>query len=265
MKTTIFLRFGIGGLIAWASLLLLSLILPETQLSWPAVLLTFGILVLIPSALLKLDLLPQKTRFPIIIGVLLASLAFLSPSSGMCSMLCLPYLLGLGFILFLRLRENRVLFSLTNLALLYLLIAGMWLFAERAGFRPLGFDPLINLLTAIHFHFAGFLLTGLAALYTRNFPSHSDIYFNLALLGGAPLVATGITITHFHGPFFVESVAACWMALTGIWVALKIIKTPPHWLGLIGASFLLFGMFLAIYPNESGLSFLSFSFYVLLR
>jgi hypothetical protein len=39
----------------------------------------------------------------------------------------------------------------------YLLVAGAWLVASRAGLRPLAFHEPIVLLTAVHFHFAGSL------------------------------------------------------------------------------------------------------------
>jgi hypothetical protein len=47
----------------------------------------------------------------------------------------------------------------------YLFVAALWLMASRAGLHPFGFREPIVLLTAVHFHFAGFasaLLAGLA-------------------------------------------------------------------------------------------------------
>jgi hypothetical protein len=46
----------------------------------------------------------------------------------------------------------------------YLLVAGVWLVASRAGFHPLGFQEPIVLLTGVHFHFAGFASAVLAGL-----------------------------------------------------------------------------------------------------
>ena len=43
-----------------------------------------------------------------------------------------------------------------TLALIYLPVGGAWFVASRAGFSPLGFQEPIVLLTAIHFHYAGF-------------------------------------------------------------------------------------------------------------
>ena len=48
--------------------------------------------------------------------------------------------------------------------LLYLAVGGTWTVIARAGLRPLGFPDLIVLLTAVHFHYAGFALLVLAGL-----------------------------------------------------------------------------------------------------
>ena len=46
----------------------------------------------------------------------------------------------------------------------YLLVAALWLVASRAGLHPFGFQEPIVLLTAVHFHFAGFASALLAGL-----------------------------------------------------------------------------------------------------
>ena len=46
----------------------------------------------------------------------------------------------------------------------YLVVGALWLVISRLGSRPLGFDEPIVLLTAVHFHFAGFLSAVLAGL-----------------------------------------------------------------------------------------------------
>jgi hypothetical protein len=50
----------------------------------------------------------------------------------------------------------------------YLIVGGTWLVASRLGLQPVGFQEPIVLLTAVHFHFAGFLSAVLAGLtYAR--------------------------------------------------------------------------------------------------
>jgi len=51
----------------------------------------------------------------------------------------------------------------------YLLVAGMWLVASRAGVQLLAFHEPIVLLTAVHFHFAGFASAVLAGLTDEAF------------------------------------------------------------------------------------------------
>jgi len=46
----------------------------------------------------------------------------------------------------------------------YLIVAGTWLVASRLGLQPVGFQEPIVLLTAVHFHFAGFLSAVFAGL-----------------------------------------------------------------------------------------------------
>ena len=46
----------------------------------------------------------------------------------------------------------------------YLIVGGSWLVASRFGLNPVGFQEPIVLLTAVHFHFAGFLSAVLAGL-----------------------------------------------------------------------------------------------------
>lgn len=51
----------------------------------------------------------------------------------------------------------------------YLLVAGAWLVASRAGLQLLAFREPIVLLTAVHFHFAGFASSVLAGLTYERF------------------------------------------------------------------------------------------------
>ena len=49
----------------------------------------------------------------------------------------------------------------------YIAVGGVWLVASRAGLHPAGFQEPIVLLTAVHFHFAGFLSSIFAGLTFR--------------------------------------------------------------------------------------------------
>ena len=64
--------------------------------------------------------------------------------------------------------ESLTLFRLTILmARLDLVVGGSWLVASRLGMHPLGIQEPIGLLTAVHFHFAGFATAMIAAAMLR--------------------------------------------------------------------------------------------------
>lgn len=66
----------------------------------------------------------------------------------------------------------------------YLIVGGTWLVASRLGLQPVGFQEPIVLLTAVHFHFAGFLSATLAGLtYERLRESRWGKWLRAALLG----------------------------------------------------------------------------------
>lgn len=85
--------------------------------------------------------------------------------------------------------------------LIYLVIGGGWFVFSRYGLQPLGFGDTIVLLTAIHFHYAGFAAPILVGLAGRTL-SDTDVRARrllwmscLAVITGTPLVAAGITFS----------------------------------------------------------------------
>ncbi len=82
-------------------------------------------------------------------------------------------------------------------------VGAAWLVAYCAGWAPWGFNPLIVLLTAAHFHHAGFTLPLIAGLNAQADPCRWNVRSCYAILAGVPLVAVGITCTHFGiAPWF---------------------------------------------------------------
>lgn len=85
--------------------------------------------------------------------------------------------------------------------LIYIAIGGFWIFGSRLGIHPLGFDEIIILLTAIHFHYAGFaapLLLGLIGRVLAMPVSMKWKVYRLSVGGiitGIPLLAMGITFS----------------------------------------------------------------------
>lgn len=101
---------------------------------------------------------------------------------------------------------------------IYLSIGGFWTVVARLGARPLDFSDVIVGATAVHFHYAGFILpvlTGLAGRRLRNAASRAAC---LGLALGVPLVAVGITLSAF-GVRVVELLAASFLVAAGLLAA----------------------------------------------
>lgn len=81
---------------------------------------------------------------------------------------------------------------------LYLAVGGAWLIASRLGMQPAGFVEPIVLLTAVHFHFAGFLCCVFAGLTYRKLRGSSWAKpIGIALIGtvcGPGMLAIGFMI-----------------------------------------------------------------------
>lgn len=80
-----------------------------------------------------------------------------------------------------------------------LVVGGSWLVASRLGMRPMGIQEPIGLLTAVHFHFAGFATATIAAA-TLQFAERRGkvrgLRFLIAIVIGMPfVVAAGFVIS----------------------------------------------------------------------
>jgi len=84
--------------------------------------------------------------------------------------------------------------------MLFLPVGAGWLLASRFGTQPIGFGETIVLLTATHFHFAGFaapILTGMAGRALVGARSVTSVFgvSGILVIAGTPLVAAGITFS----------------------------------------------------------------------
>ncbi|MDI1313176.1 YndJ family transporter [Prosthecobacter sp.] len=133
-------------------------------------------------------------------------------------------------------------------------IGAAWLVANRANWTPWGFDPLIVLLTAAHFHHAGFTLPLMAGLNAKAKPGCWTRFSCVAILLGVPLVAVGITCTHFGVLKFVEPFGVTILVMGALGVALSqmrrgLEKKHPNWTRfgfLISGASLFIAMLLAL-------------------
>jgi hypothetical protein len=123
--------------------------------------------------------------------------------------------------------------------LIYLPVGGMWLIMSRLGTQPLGFGDTIVLLTAAHFHFAGFaapILAGLAGRMLDGGGARRQL-FQLAAVGiiaGTPIVATGITFSPV-----VAFIGAIVISLGLIFLAIVVLVWVIRSVGSASAQFLL--------------------------
>jgi hypothetical protein len=87
-----------------------------------------------------------------------------------------------------------------DVGMLFLPVGAAWLVASRLGTQPIGFGETIVLLTATHFHFAGFAapilagMAGRALIGTRSVRSLFAVA-GILVIAGTPLVAVGITFS----------------------------------------------------------------------
>jgi hypothetical protein len=99
------------------------------------------------------------------------------------------------------------------------LVGTVWLVIDGYQLTPLGFSPLIVRLTAVHFHFAGFILPVIAATLARAYPSRLANAAAVVALLGVPSTAIGITATQLGAPHVVEALLALPMIAGALLVA----------------------------------------------
>jgi hypothetical protein len=204
---------ALGGGLAW---LLLLALLPVAS---PTIILITGLLLLALLVFVPLALglaagssayHTRRWRFVLYVQPFAAAataLAFLLPAGLAAGVLALSWLLFasaaalLGVLRLFGQHARDAAEICIDIGLMLLPIGGFWLAMARFGARPLGFGDTIVLLTAVHFHYAGFALLVLAGLAGRRLGANASLArgcFRLAAAGmivGVPLVALGITFS----------------------------------------------------------------------
>lgn len=156
---------------------------------------------------------------------LLLLAAFLLPAGPLAAALTLPWLATTALIALSGLARawNRRFWPLETLCvdagLAYLVVGGVWAAIARSGARPLNFEPVIVLLTAIHFHHAGFVLPILTGLAARRLGGPLARATAVGVVVGMAAVALGVTLTYLHGPRLVETASVWLLALSGLLAA----------------------------------------------
>ncbi|HEY3229481.1 MAG TPA: YndJ family protein [Roseiflexaceae bacterium] len=130
--------------------------------------------------------------------------------------------------------------------LFYLPVGAVWLIFSRLGANPLGFDNTIVILTAVHFHYAGFGAPILAGLAGRRLATIRPAAWRLfrpvaaGVIAGIALVAAGITLARFTPLLEVAAAvlfAASLLGLAGLVLFVVVPATQPRFArGLLAVS-----------------------------
>jgi YndJ-like protein len=136
-----------------------------------------------------------------------------------CVWLLVTLLVSLfGLVRFLPRGATRAEEFAIDAGLIYLSVGGGWFVLSRAGSQPLGFGDTIVLLTAVHFHYAGFaapLLAGMCGRMLRDEDRRARRCLRIicvAVIAGTPLVAAGITFSP------VLALAGAVLIASGLWL-----------------------------------------------
>lgn len=195
---------------------------------WIIALLTFSILILMPAAT-DLGAAGQRQRFGWwqTIAAVLVSFSLCAPHGTISALFACPWLMLCSLHAWVEIRRlsDRSAGSLcVSASRIFPAIGAAWLVAHRANWTPWNFDPLIVLLTAAHFHHAGFTLPLMAGLNAKASPGRLTKFSCVAILAGVPLVAAGITCTHFGVLPFVEPFGVVILVLGALGVAVSQIQ-----------------------------------------
>jgi hypothetical protein len=221
------LAIASAGLITW----LLALVALPPDLSVQARILLLAPLVIVPLLVEAVPpaarLLPADGRIALTMALpLIVGMAF--PPGLVAAALSLPWLvLAGGFGIAAAWRGARQLPGIlhpdraselgTLAAFGFLAVAALFLLFDRLGFQPGGFSADIILLTAVHFHFAGFGLLFVASTLAATHPMVRGSVFGL--LAGIPITAAGFVT----GSTALSAAGALVTGLSGIGLALALL------------------------------------------
>lgn len=221
------------GAMVWVLMLAWQLPSPQTS-AWAIALLQLAPLVLVPLALRLVEpdgtwiVLRAAWRLAILWqlpAALLLAIAFLLDQSPLATALALPWLITTMLIAFTGVLRVRLegwrswQETATSAGLVYIAVGGVWTMLDRLGVQPLSFDPIIVLLTAIHFHYAGFLFPLFTGLAAKKLEGGVATLAAVGVVLGVPLVAIGITATQLGFDPIIEASAAWLASLAGVLAA----------------------------------------------
>lgn len=232
------------GFLVWLLVIFYFFPFQPKELDYVKILILAAPLWLMPLAL-EVMVFSSKIRWMALILASTLAVSFCLSSSILAAILSVPWLCFALWLSWQTWQERQDKLS-HLLAVFFLIVGAAWAFADRLGFEAFGFDSTIVLLTAAHFHYAGFCLMLIAGWTKRK----SAVY---GVLIGVPMVAIGISSSHLDGPPLLEVVAVTIMVAAGIWVGLLHLSLAVKsrfntyaWLWLLAGLALIGGMVLAL-------------------
>jgi uncharacterized protein (UPF0548 family) len=197
------------------------------QPDWAPAILLLGPLVVVPLGLALLDGFEDRRGIAAVAQLITAlcfAVSFLFPAPGpVAGAWTLPWIVFTAWLAWkgatavwrggsARL-EDLCLYA----GLIFIPIGSVWAAASRYGVQPMGFGEPIVLLTAAHFHYAGFALPILTGLAARELRTSIGRVAAGGVLAGVPLVAVGITVGRWY--HWVELLAAWELSAASLLVA----------------------------------------------
>lgn len=158
-------------------------------------------------------------------AALFFTLAYCFPKNIWAGLFTIPWLFFTLFLFiesFLYFKKNINHSNFINwTAFGFLFIGAIWAVFDRFGIRPLDFNPEIVFLTVAHFHYAGFVLTS-ASGWTKEKLKNKWLGKIIAhgIISGVILVAAGIINSRLGGSPTLEFLAAWWMAISAVILAI---------------------------------------------
>lgn len=186
-------------------------------------------------------------------AAVLLGLSYFLPQGPLAASLAVPWFVTTALIagyglLQLWKRGLRPLHSVClDAGLVFVVVGGAWAVADRLGFRPLDFEGVIVLLTAIHFHYAGFALPIVTGLAARQLHGWTATCAGVGVIAAVPMVAVGITATQLQLGSLTECLAAWLMALSGMlaaWLHLQL-ASRSDWPAVVRGLWAVSGLCLA--------------------
>ena len=214
MLSTFAKRSAAGGVIVWLITLLLTTSDSE-QAELVHKVVFWAVLVIVPlglsvvgderrSSLYKLVVFAQPVAALFTVASFFVQKGMLSAALASAWLILNILIALLGLIRLTSRGFQRIEELSVDAGLLYLPVAGGWLVIYRLGVQPFNFGEMIVLLTAVHFHFAGFATPIIAGMSGRvlarlDYPRRVYTAVVFALIAAMPLVAAGITFSPWIG------------------------------------------------------------------